>query len=344
MKVKRFLKLKVSLSIVLIVMSQDLLALYKAKPQQIKLSILAPEGSTWMNMMHEFNKELKERTNGKLEFKIYAGGVSGDESDVIRKMRVGQIHAGGFTGVGLGQIVSDVRVLELPFIFREADEVDFVTSVLKEEFEKKFEKKGFIFLGWAEAGFVNIFSTKPLKTAKDLQKAKMWAWEGDPLVKALCKEFDIVPVPLSITDVLTSLQTGLIDSFYAPPLAAIALQWFTKVKYMTQPYLANATGAMVMTKKFYDQIPKQNQQILKEVADKYSKRIIEATRKDNHESYHQLKKQGIEFVTIAPNELEKMTKTSAKVQTALIGRLYPKELLEKVLSKIREYRKSKVQS
>lgn len=331
-------------SILSILSERELPAAHQLKPQQIKLSILAPEGSTWMNIMHEFNKELKTLTKHQLEFKVYAGGVSGDEADVIRKMRAGQIHAGGFTGVGLGQIVSDVRVLELPFIFQEAEEVDFITSELRREFEKKFEEKGFVFLGWAEAGFVNIFSTRPLKTAKDLQKAKMWAWEGDPLVKALCKAFDIVPVPLSITDVLTSLQTGLIDSFYAPPLAAIALQWFTKVKYMTQPYLANATGAMIMTKKFFDKIPTHNQKILKEVADKYSKRIIEATRKDNQESYRQLKKQGIEFVTITPKELEEMIQTSAKVQNALIGKLYSKELLEKVLSRIREYRKHKTPS
>jgi len=308
------------------------------KIQEIKLSILAPEGSTWMNIMHEFNKELESKSKGEIKFKLYAGGVSGDELDVIRKIRAGQVHAGGFTGVGLGQVVPAVRVMELPFIFKNYKEVDHVTSQLKSYFEQEFEKKGFIFLGWAEAGFVNVFSTTPITSQVQIQKVKMWAWEGDPLVKALAQAYKIVPVPLSITDVMTSLQTGLIDSFYAPPLAAIALQWFTKVKYMTEPALANATGAMVVSKKVFDQLSLENQKILKEVATKYSQKIIKATREDNAKSYDVLKKNGIKFVQMSPKDVEEMTKTAEKVQQALIGKLYSKDLVDRVLKLISEYR------
>src|SRR3989338_1352638 len=308
------------------------------KIQEIKLSILAPEGSTCMNIMHEFNKELESKSKGEIKFKLYAGGVSGDELDVIRKIRAGQVHAGGFTGVGLGQVVPAVRVMELPFIFKNYKEVDHVTSQLKSYFEQEFEKKGFIFLGWAEAGFVNVFSTTPITSQVQIQKVKMWAWEGDPLVKALAQAYKIVPVPLSITDVMTSLQTGLIDSFYAPPLAAIALQWFTKVKYMTEPALANATGAMVVSKKVFDQLSLENQKILKEVATKYSQKIIKATREDNAKSYDVLKKNGIKFVQMSPKDVEEMTKTAEKVQQALIGKLYSKDLVDRVLKLISEYR------
>ncbi len=310
-----------------------------AKAIEIKLSILAPEGSTWMNIMNEFNKELEKETKGQVKFKVYAGGVSGDELDVIRKIRIGQIHAGGFTGVGLGQVVPAVRVLELPFIFKNYKEVDYVTSHLKSYFEGEFEKKGFVFLGWAEAGFVNVFSTNPITTLEDFKKVKMWAWEGDPLVKALADAYKVVPVPLSITDVLTSLQTGLIDSFYAPPLAAIALQWFTKVKYMTRPELANATGGMIMSKKQFDKLSAENQKILKDVTIKYSAKIIEATRKDNEKSYEVLKKNGIKFVEISQKELEGMAKTSEKVRQVLTGKLYSKELLDRMMNLIQEARK-----
>lgn len=307
-----------------------------AKPTEIKLSILAPEGSTWMNIMHEFNKELSEKTKGQVKFKIYAGGVSGDELDVIRKIRIGQVHAGGFTGVGLGQVVPSIRVMELPFIFKNYKEVDKVTSALTSYFEQEFEKKGFIFLGWAEAGFVNVFSTSAIRTQNDLRKVKMWAWEGDPLVKALAQGYKIVPVPLSITDVLTSLQTKLIDSFYAPPLAAIALQWFTKVKFMTRPELANATGGMILSKKIFDKLSSENQKILKEVTQKYSKKIIKATREDNEKSYDVLKKNGIQFVDIAKKDLDEMTKTAIKVRESLIGKLYSKELLDRVMKLIQK--------
>ena len=310
-----------------------------SETQQIKISVLAPEGTTWMTSMRAWSKELKEKTNGKLEFKIYGGGVSGDEFDVIRKMRAGQIHAGGFTGVGLGQILSEIRVLELPFLFKNYKEVDHVTASMKTHFEQEFEKKGFIFLGFGEAGFVNIYSAKPLKSQADLKASKMWAWEGDELVKTLCQTYGIVPVSLAITDVMTSLQTGLINSFYAPPLGAIALQWFTKVKYMTRPELTNSIGATVMTKKFYDKIPSENQKILKEVSDKYSKKVIEGIRTENEKAYETLKKNGIQFVTIPNDELTKMQETSKKVQKALVGKLYPQKTLDQVTSLLEEYRK-----
>ena len=329
---------------VLLVVFYSAANLYAAKPTEIKLSILAPEGSTWMNIMNEFNQELEKETKGQVKFKIYAGGVSGDELDVIRKIRIGQVHAGGFTGMGLGQVVSAVRVLELPFIFKNYEEVDHVTSNLKSYFEAEFEKKGFIFLGWAEAGFVNVFSTSPVTMLSDIKKIKMWAWEGDPLVKALADAYKLVPVSLSITDVLTSLQTGLIDSFYAPPLAAIALQWFTKVKYMTEPPMANATGAMIMSKKQFNKLSADSQRILKEVAIKYSKKVIQATRQDNAKSYEVLKKNGIQFVEISKKDLEDMTKTSEKVRQALVGKLYSKDLVDRVMNLIQEYRTKKPKS
>lgn len=308
------------------------------RANKIKLAILAPDGSTWMNIMREFNEELKKRSKNEMEFKIYSGGVAGDEHDVIRKMRVGQMHAGGFTGVGLGRILPEIRVLELPFLFRNNAEVDYVSEKMRPQFVKNFAKKGYVFLGWAEAGFVNIFSIRPITSEADLQKSKMWAWEGDTLVKALAKAFKIVPVPLSITDVLTSLQTGLIDSFYAPPLAAIALQWFTKVKYITQPYLAKATGAMVITKRRYNRLSEKNKKILMSVSKKYSRKIVEATRKDNFSSYDVLKKNGLKEVWISKKELKVMAKTAKKIHTGLVGKLYSQETLDKVLNHLKAYR------
>ncbi|MBI4040475.1 MAG: TRAP transporter substrate-binding protein DctP [Deltaproteobacteria bacterium] len=307
--------------------------------QEIKMAILAPEGTTWMNIMNQFNAELEKETKGAVKFKIYAGGVLGDEIDVVRKMRIGQVHAGGFTGVGLGQIVPAVRVLELPFLFNNESEIDAVTSQLKSYYEAEFEKKGFVFLGWAEAGFVNVYANKPVTTLEDLKKIKMWAWEGDPLVKALASAYGVVPVSLAITDVLTSLQTRLIDSFYAPPLAAIALQWFTKVKYMTEPYLANATGALIMTKSQFKKLSLEVQGVVKKVSEKYSKIIIAATRKDNQSSYAVLQKHGIQFVKAPDAEVQKLKEVSVKVQKALVGKLYDQALLDRVLSIVESHRK-----
>ncbi len=307
--------------------------------QEIKFAIVAPEGSTWAKVVHDWNEELKQRTGGEVSFKIYAGGVQGDESDVIRKMKVGQLDAAGFTGLGLGIINPEVRILELPFLFNDHREVDAVTRDIQPKLEEGFKKKGFLLLGWAEAGFVNIFSTKPIRTIEDLKGVKMWMWEADPLVKALCDEFDIVPIPLALTDVLTSLQTNLIDAAYAPPLGAIALQWFTRTKYYTKDRLSNSTGAFLITARALGKLTPSQQHVLRETAKKYSKIIVERTRADNAKSYGALDQAGLKAVELDKAELSDIQKKSAQVWDELAGTLYPASLLTQVkqsLARVRE--------
>jgi len=297
---------------------------------EIKFAIVAPEGSTWSKIVREWNEDLKVKTNGQVSFKIYAGGVQGDERDVIRKMKIGQLDAAGFTGLGLGIINSEVRVLELPFLFQNYKEVDAVTKKLQPKLKAGFAKKGFEFLGWAEAGFVNIFSNKPIATLKDLKGVKMWMWEADPLVKALCDEFGIVPIPLALADVLTSLQTNLIDAAYAPPLGAIALQWFTRTKFYTKDKLTNSTGAFLITKRAMNKLTLAQQKILRETALKYSKKLINKTRAENAQSYTALANAGLKPVDIEAASLEEIRTRSQKVWDKLSGQLYSPELLLEV--------------
>ena len=134
--------------------------------------------------MRQLDSDIREKTDGRVKFKIYAGGVQGDEKDVVRKMRINQIHSAGFTGVGLGEIVPELRILELPMMFQSYDEVDFVTSQLYDEFAQRFEEKGMIILGWADVGFAYVYSKNPIQTIADLRQSKIWMWEGDPVAEA----------------------------------------------------------------------------------------------------------------------------------------------------------------
>jgi TRAP-type C4-dicarboxylate transport system substrate-binding protein len=306
--------------------------------KEIKVAIVAPEGSTWSNVMNDWNNELKAKTNNQVSFKIYAGGVQGDERDVIRKMRVGQLDAAGLTGLGLGIINPEVRILELPFLFNNYSEVDAVTAKIQPKLEAGFRKKGFELLGWAEAGFVNIFSNKPIKGQSDLEGVKMWMWEADPLVKSLCDTFNIVPIPLALTDVLTSLQTNLIDAAYAPPLGAIALQWFTRTKYYTTDKLSNSTGAFVITKRTFDALTSAQAKALRETANKYSRILVQRTRAENEKSYTALKKAGLTPVELEKSEVAKIRQQSEKVWEDLAGKLYPSSLLAEVKTTIAQTR------
>jgi TRAP-type transport system periplasmic protein len=306
--------------------------------KELKFAVLAPEGSTWLNLMREFNGQLNKESNGQINFKIFAGGISGDEFDVIRKMKMDKIDSAGFTGVGLGQILPAIRVLEIPRLFKSYEEIDYVTAKMRPYFEKELDKKGYVLLGWAEVGFVNIFSNKPLDSLKALEGVKMWAWEGDPLVKELFESLKIVPNPMPITDVFTSLQTGLINSVYVSPLAAVAMQWFTKTKYMMTLKLTNATGAVLMTKKSFNKLPAAQQKLLKDRGEAFCKKLITASRRDNEKAYDTLKRNNIKFVDLKPEDIGTFDKISEGVWYKMVGKLYSKDVLNQVLKYREEFR------
>lgn len=307
------------------------------KTYLIKFSTLAPEGSTWMKELHALESEIKRATDGKVYFKFYPGGVSGDEFDVIRKMRIGQVHAAGFTGVGLGKILPEVRVLDLPFLFDSDRQVKHIYEKMNDYFYDRFEKEGYILLGWVPVGWVHFFSQTPIQSMADLQTTKAWMWEGDPLVKEAYINIGITPFPLSVTDVLLSLQTGMIDTVYASPVGALVLQWFTKVQYMSQLRMGNATGAVLMTKKKFKTLPEKYQEILKEVSRKYLAILLKEIQEDNSKSIEVMQKNGLKLAPMpTPEEIKQFHELGEKTRKNLTGDLFSKELLDRVLSHLEE--------
>ncbi|GJL80047.1 MAG: ABC transporter substrate-binding protein [Nitrospinaceae bacterium] len=307
------------------------------KKTRIKFATLAPEGSSWMKEMRRLADEVKQKTEGRVSFKFYPGGVSGDERDVIRKMRIGQIHAAGFTGVGLGQILPEVRVLDLPFLFETDDEIQHVYEKMNGYFAKKFEEKGYVLLGWVPVGWVHFFSTQPVGTVADIKKTKPWMWEGDPLVKKTYEALGVKPVPLSVTDVLMSLQTGLLDTIYASPQGALALQWFTKVKYMSELRMGYATGAVLISKKKFNGLPDDCKPILKKLSEKYLKQLVQTIQKDNAASIKIMNDNGVQLIKMPGKEVvQEFHQAGAVARKNLVGKLFSPQALEMVLNHLRE--------
>ena len=298
---------------------------------ELKLATLAPQGTTLYKGLESAAKEISAKTGGKVKLNIFAGGVQGDEKDVVRKMRYGQLDGAALTGVGLGLIDTQIRVLELPFLFKSEADVDKVYSSMRPYFNKVYSQKGFELLGWAEVGFVKIFSNKPIRKKKDLKGMKMWMWEGDPLAEAMYKAMGVTPVPLAITDVLTSLQTNLVEAAYAPELGAIAFQWHTKTKYMTDVNLVNGTGGVLLTKKAWSKLGAKNQKIVKDVFAAKTKELVVKTRQDNKASKQAVQSAGIQVVTLDAKALEELQTIGNQVREDLVGKLYSRELLNKVL-------------
>jgi len=315
-----------------------------AQKYKIKFATLAPDGSTWMNVMHEFDQAIREETNGEMGFKIYPGGVSGDEKDVLRKIRLGQLHSAGFTGVGLGEVYPEVRILDSPFLFRNYDEVDFIQQKFFEKFARGFEENSFILLGWADVGFVYVYTNTPVQKLEDMKNIKMWMWEGDPVAEATFKLLGINPIPLSVIDVMTALQTGMVNGVYTSPLAIIALQWFTKVKYMMGVPLADAAGAVLISDKMFNKLPEEYKKILLLNANKYFKKLMKLSRQDNERSIEILKQNGIQLISSPPeDQLNLFYDKGKEARRLMANKLYSLELVEQVEHALNEYRKQNQQ-
>lgn len=297
----------------------------------IKFATLAPEGSTWMKVMSELNVELQEKTSGQLKFKMYPGGISGDEKDVVRKVRIGQLQAGGFTGVGLGEIAPEVRIMDAPWLFHDNAEVDQIYKAFGKELSAAVEKSGYVLLGWTELGFVYLFSRGPINGPEDMRKAKMWVWEGDPIAEAAYHALGVSPIPLSVVDVMSSLQTGLIDAVYGPPMGVIALQWFTRTKYIYPVPLAHSIGAVLISKSFFDGLPEQHKKILRDLSAKHFRRLTELARAENDQAMATLQKQGLVLLPKPPAETLKLyDELGRKARRELAGKLYSAGLLDRV--------------
>jgi TRAP-type C4-dicarboxylate transport system substrate-binding protein len=295
----------------------------------LKMATLAPQGTTYADTLSDMAKEIKKKTDGRVKFKIYYGGVAGDEPDALRKIFVGQLHGGIFTGKTLGDIYGDIRAMEIPFNFYQNREKALSTlKKLESYFSDGLTKKGYISLGFYEIGQVYIVSTKKVSNVNDLKGSKIWSWEGDELVKSLVSQLGLVSVPLSLPDVLSSLSTGIINSAYAPPLGIMAMQWHTKVKYLLDFPVAYSIGALLVSDKIWKKIKSEDQSLIKEITRKYIDKSSQTSVEENKQAMQVFKNAKIEFIPFAKADQLQGEEIRTKVINDLQGKLFSKEIVE----------------
>lgn len=310
-----------------------------AQQYTIKFATLATEGTTWLNVLHDYDQAVRKESGGRLGFKIYAGGVQGEDKDVMRKIRLGQLQSAGVTGIGVGEISPKLRILDAPFLFETYEEVDELHRVMDTRFDEEIRKNDYVLLGWAEVGFVYVFTNQPVRTVADMNGVKMWMWEGDAIAEAAFRALGINPTPLSVVDVLTSLQTGLINGAYTSPLAALALQWNTRVKYMMGVPLADAAGAVVLSKKMFDKIPPDLQEILLRNGRKFMAELTQKSRQENANAIQSMKKNGLQIVDVtSAKTLQEFQAVGKKARQSLVGRLYDQAWLDGVEKIVADFR------
>ncbi len=313
---------------------------FAEKPKYIlKIGSLAPSGSTWVKSFEKTNREINKATNGEVALKIYAGGVMGDESAMVRKMRTGQLDGGALTSVGLGDVNPEILVLQLPLTFRNYEELDYVRDAMSPTFTKLLDDKGFVLLHWGDVGFNYVFSNTPISKPEDFKKSKMWVWDLDPISKAVMEVSGVNGTLLGVPDVLPSLQTGVIDAFGNSPYGAVALQWHTKAKFVTDLKLAMIIGGLVVSKKSWEALPEAHRKAIMGIAQQNGKDLLTAIRKDNQAAIKTIAAGGIK--NVPATDMSAWLDMAKKTREALSGKLFPVKLVDEMLGHLQDYRKKK---
>jgi len=279
-----------------------LLGINQAQARTFKMATLAPNGSTWMKEILKAAAEIDKKTNGRVKFKFYGGGIMGGANNVLKKIRINQLHGGAFTAGELSDVYQDMLIYNLPFQFRNYDEVEYVRSKMDSILEQGMEKNGMILLGMSSGGFAYLMSDTPITAVDQLRNKKVWLPEGDVIIQTTYENIGIAAIPLSLADVYTGLQTGMIDTMGTSPIGAIAFQWHTRVKYATDLPLVYLTGVLAIDKDAFNSINKDDQMIAREVMHEAMTRLNEINKEDDKQARLALEKQGITFVTITPEE------------------------------------------
>ncbi|MEW6671290.1 MAG: TRAP transporter substrate-binding protein DctP [Thermodesulfobacteriota bacterium] len=312
-----------------------------AGPVQVKIATLAPEGSPWLRTFNRVDAELKKKTNNQVQLKVYPGGVLGDERDMLRKMHIEQIHGAVLTSSTLSIIFPEIKAFQAPFLFQTSDEVDYVLKKMDGFFRNGIDKKGFQIMGWSEGGFVRLMSTIPVDTLEKIKKAKVWIWEDAPMARAIFNEAGVSAIPLSVPDVLVGLQTGMVDVVYAPPSGAIALQWFTKTKFMNDVPLIYLMGGIVIKNSFMKKLSPAQQGLLAESFNSHMDGLQAMVRRQNEDAMKVMADYGVKTLKVPDDEVEQFKDLAAKALQKMMGSSFSPQTLNALKEHLAVYRRTK---
>jgi TRAP-type C4-dicarboxylate transport system substrate-binding protein len=303
----------------------------EAEPQpshQLRLATLAPRQSQLGRAFQELRKELREKTNGDVELKMYHGGVAGDEETVVRKMRVGQLDGALLTSTGLGALVPQVLVLQAPGLIRSYPALDDVRKELASEFEAMFDKAGYVLVSWGDSGQVRIFSKHKIQHPDDMKTVRPWVWRGSPTMRAFIEACGANGVTLGLPEVFGALQTGMIDTVIASSIGVLGFQWHTRLSTMTKPGGGIVVGAYVIRKDKLDALPKVARDHILTSATENADDFRDSGRKLDEEASEALAKR-LKTVNLWRNQ-HAWEAVQREARNALAGRLYSRSLLVRV--------------
>lgn len=284
----------------------------------LKIASLAPDGSLWMKEMRAAGEAIAQGTGGRVAIKFYPGGVMGNDAVVLRKIRLGQLQGGAFTGSELTLVYKDAQVYSLPFLFRDYAQVDAVRAKVDPLLVQGFAQNGFRIVGISGVGFAYLMGTRPVATRADLKSAKVWVPHNDRIAEETFKAGGIEPIPLALGDVFTALQTGLVDTVGNTTAGAIALQWHTRVKHLFDLPLSYVVGYVAIEQKAFDKLTEADRATVVAAFGEAARRIDAGNRKADAEARAVLEKQGVSAVAPPAEDVAYWTGIGAKVTQRLV--------------------------
>jgi len=306
----------------------------------VKLATLVPEGSVWDKALRDMGAEWSSATQGRVALRVYPGGVAGDEPDVVRKMRIGQLQAAAITTAGLASIDPAFNVFNVPMFFTSYPELFATLDKLEPVLKQRLEAKGFMLLSWGHGGWVYFFTKTPVASVDGLRHTKMFTWAGDDQMVTVWKSKGFNPVPLAATDIMTGLQTGMIDSYPTTPLLGLTLQWYRQTPYMVGMGMAPLVGGLVMSKAAWAKLPEGDRARVQAACDRMEKRLeVEVPRQDTT-AVGEMRKRGLTVNAVAPAEAAQFRSVAEEFATAMAGIRIPPDVLALARRERDAYRKA----
>jgi TRAP-type transport system periplasmic protein len=313
-----------------------------AAAAEFKIATVLPENTAWMQEMRAAAADIRERTDGRVTFKFYSGGVQGSPDKVLRKIKIGQLHGGAFTPTDLQQVYADLNIYGLPFLFESEEEVNYVRERVDPELIDGLEEAGFVSFGFAGGGFARVMSNRPIRSHDDLKGRKVWVPEGDLISYESMQALQLSPVTLPLTDVLTGLQTGLIEIVTMSPAGALVLQWHTKVKYLTRLPIVYSMGLLAIQSRAFERLGEPDRAVVREVMTDLYARWNRENSQDADEALAALIKSGIEPVEPASGAQARLQALMYETNREMAKNgLFSLELLEEILAHIEDYRRER---
>jgi len=310
-----------------------------AQATVVKLATLVPDGSVWHKVLRDMGDDWSRATGGRVTLRIYAGGVAGDEPDMVRKMRIGQIQAAALTVTGLADIDDSFHTFAVPMMFDSYPELFYVLDRMEPTLKQRLDQKGFVLLNWGHGGWVYFFSKQPVSSLAELKKTKMFSWAGDDRMVQAWKNNGFHPVPLAATDILPGLNTGMIDALPTTPLAAASLQWFRQTPYMADAGLGPLIGGLVITKAAWNRIGEADRAAIMKACDKTEARLMREVPAQDSSSVREMQSRGLKVVPVKAAEIASWRKIADDFAVKMRGSIVPGEILDLAIRERDAYRK-----